>query len=96
MTDMTKKKAVALKYELTKQSAPHVVAKGTGDIADNIIEKAKEHGVKIHEDTALIQLLYQLEINEQIPELIYPIVAEIFVLVYQAEQMAGKENERQS
>lgn len=81
------KKAVALKYDPVKNNAPHVVAKGSGEVADKIVEKAAEHDVLVREDKALIQLLYQLEINEQIPPHLYPIIAEVFTLVYQAEQL---------
>lgn len=83
------KKAVALKYQPSAYEAPHVTAKGSGFVAEKIIEEADKHDVKIHEDQALIQLLYQIEIEEQIPAELYPIIAEIFALVYQAEQMAG-------
>ena len=38
---MDEKKAVALKYERHKDSAPKVVAKGKGAIAEKIIEVAK-------------------------------------------------------
>lgn len=84
------KKAVALKYDTSKHDAPYVIAKGSGFVAEKIIKQANEHDVNIREDKALIQLLYQLEINEQIPSDLYPIIAEIFALVYQAEQIAGK------
>lgn len=86
------KKAIALKYEPSKHDAPHVIAKGKGYIADQILAQAEKHDVKIHEDQALIELLYQLEINEQIPASLYPIIAEIFALIYRAEQMAGRFN----
>jgi flagellar biosynthesis protein len=39
--------AVALAY-LAGQSAPKVVAKGSGLIAEEIISRAKEHGVFVH------------------------------------------------
>ncbi|MDH5216710.1 MAG: EscU/YscU/HrcU family type III secretion system export apparatus switch protein, partial [Gammaproteobacteria bacterium] len=38
--------AVALKYE--GDTAPMVVAKGEGQLADKIIEIAKEHGVALY------------------------------------------------
>ncbi|KXG43675.1 EscU/YscU/HrcU family type III secretion system export apparatus switch protein [Tepidibacillus decaturensis] len=83
------KKAIALKYEPSHFNAPHVIAKGSGYIADQIIEQAQKHDVKIVEDQALTSILYQLEIHEQIPPSLYPMIAEIFAFVYQAEQKAG-------
>ncbi|MFV9509883.1 EscU/YscU/HrcU family type III secretion system export apparatus switch protein [Tepidibacillus sp. LV47] len=85
-----KKKAVALNYDPNQNQAPRVVAKGEGYIAEKIIEKAKVHDVMIYEDKSLVQLLYQLELNSQIPPELYPIIAEVFALVYQGEKMAKR------
>ena len=49
-------KAVALKYDRKKDSAPRVIAKGRGEIAEKIIEVAKAHSVPLYEDINLIQL----------------------------------------
>ncbi len=84
------KKAVALKYEPTKDQAPKVIAKGAGAVADKILEQAEKHDIKIREDKALSEMLYQLEIEEQIPPALYPIIAEVFAFIYQAEQRAGE------
>jgi len=83
---MDKKKAVALKYERYKNSAPKVVAKAKGVIAERIIEVAKQHGVYLKEDPTLVEVLSGLELYEEIPEELYKVVAEIFVLIYQAKQ----------
>ncbi|MBX0312203.1 MAG: EscU/YscU/HrcU family type III secretion system export apparatus switch protein [Sulfurihydrogenibium sp.] len=83
---MDEKKAVALKYERYKDSAPKIVAKGKGVIAEKIIEVAKQHGVYIKEDPTLVEVLSGLELYEEIPEELYKVVAEIFVLIYQAKQ----------
>lgn len=88
------KKAVALKYDPNKEKAPRVVAKGAGDVAARIVEEGTKHDVAIQQDDALIQLLYQLELNEQIPPKLYPVIAEVFALVYRAEQMAGNLSDR--
>ena len=83
---MDEKKAVALRYERYKDSAPKVVAKGKGIIAEKIIEVAKQHGVYLKEDPMLVEVLSGLELYEEIPEELYKVVAEIFVLIYQAKQ----------
>lgn len=88
------KKAIALKYDPAKHQAPHVVAKGSGYIAEKIIDEAKNNDISIREDKALAQMLFQIELNQQIPPSLYPIIAEVFALVYKAEQSAGKLNER--
>jgi Uncharacterized homolog of the cytoplasmic domain of flagellar protein FhlB len=83
---MDEKKAVALRYERYRDSAPKVVAKGKGVIAEKIIEVAKQHGVYLKEDPTLVEVLSGLELYEEIPEELYKLVAEIFALIYQAKQ----------
>ncbi|MEN2994841.1 MAG: EscU/YscU/HrcU family type III secretion system export apparatus switch protein [Thermodesulfovibrio sp.] len=77
------KKAVALRYEPQKDSAPKVVAKGRGFIAQRIIELARQHGVPLKEDETLVEVLSKLDIYEEIPIQLYKAVAEILVFVYQ-------------
>lgn len=78
--------AVALSYDASIHSAPKVVAKGKGNVAANIIEKAKEHRVPIQEDSSLVELLSQLQINETIPEQLYAAVAEVFAFIYHVDR----------
>lgn len=81
-----KKEAVALSYDEYQFNAPKVVAKGKGDIAANIINKANDHRVPIQEDPTLVKLLGELDINEKIPEELYQAVAEVFAYVYQLDK----------
>ncbi len=76
------KKAVALKYDASKESAPRVSAKGEGYIADRIIKIAEEHGIPVKNDPDLIEVLSGLDINEEIPPEIYVAVAELLAFVY--------------
>ncbi len=78
------KKAVALTYDKQKDDAPRVVAKGQGQVAENIIELAKKHDIPIKDDPDLIEVLSSLEINEAIPSEIYVAVAELLAFVYSA------------
>ena len=81
-----RKEAVALKYDVETTTAPVVVAKGKGQIADNILQKAKDHDVPIQEDPTLVQLLGELDINDSIPENLYNAVAEVFAFVYNVDK----------
>lgn len=72
--------AVTLKYDGV--NAPMVTAKGRNDLADEIIALAKEHGIPIEENKALVTFLSQLELNEEIPDMLYRIVAEIIAYAY--------------
>lgn len=83
---LSKKKAVAITYDKTKQAAPVVSAKGRGTIAENIIQEALKHQIPIQEDPALIELLLELELNETIPEELYEVIAEVLSFIYQLHQ----------
>lgn len=80
-----RKKAAALTYDKQTIGAPKVSALGKGIIAENIIEKAKEHNVPIVEDPTLVELLSELNINETIPEELYEAVAEVFAFIYRLD-----------
>ena len=76
------KKAVALKYEPIKDNAPRVTAKGTGLVAERIIELAGKEGIPIQEDPDLVGALVQLDFQEEVPPELYKAVAEILAFVY--------------
>lgn len=76
--------AVALAYH-TGDSAPRIVAKGKGLIAEQIIERAKEHGIAVHESKELVALLMQVELDEHIPPALYRAVAELLAWLYRVE-----------
>ncbi|HEX6923757.1 MAG TPA: EscU/YscU/HrcU family type III secretion system export apparatus switch protein [Bacillales bacterium] len=81
-----RKQAVALNYEQDKHDAPHVSAKGQGEVAEKIIRLAKEHDIPIQEDQSLVSLLAQLNLNESIPPDLYEVVAEVFAFIYRLDQ----------
>jgi flagellar biosynthetic protein FlhB len=74
--------AVALKYDMDKDYAPKVVAKGADEIAKRIIEVAKEHGVEIYQDPPLARALYySVDVGQEIPEKFYKAVAKVIAYV---------------
>lgn len=77
-----KQKAVALRYDTKKEKAPRVVAKGEGEVASNIIKIAELHNLPIKKDEDLIELLSKVEIDKEVPALLYKAVAEVFSFVY--------------
>ncbi|MCR8848627.1 EscU/YscU/HrcU family type III secretion system export apparatus switch protein [Rossellomorea sp. SC111] len=81
-----RKEAIALGYDQQDGSAPKVVAKGKGMIAENILAKAMEHGVPVQEDKSLLSLLGNLDIGESIPEELYGAVAEVFAFIYRLDR----------
>jgi flagellar biosynthesis protein len=74
--------AVALRYHEEKESAPRVVARGKGRVAERILELAEEQGIPVREDPDLVEALGQLDLGELIPSELYPAVAEVLAYVY--------------
>ncbi len=86
-TGLSLKKAVALKYAPGEAEAPVVAAKGRGRVAEAILEKAKEHGVPVQEDAALVEVLSKLDLDQQIPPELYQLVAEVLSYIYRADRL---------
>ena len=82
MSDTQRKKAAALRYDRTRDSAPKVVAKGRGKMAERIVEMARQNNVPLVEDRNLVQMLEALDLNTDIPTELYQAVAEVLVFVY--------------
>jgi flagellar biosynthetic protein FlhB len=75
--------AVALRYRAGEMSAPRVLGKGAGYVAQKIREIARENGIPIVENKPLARLLYkQVEVGREIPEALYRAVAEVLAYVY--------------
>jgi len=83
--------AVALAY-VTGDLAPKVVARGRGVIAEQIIAKAKEHEVFVHESKDLVALLMQVDLDDHIPAALYQAIAEILAWLYHVENNENPEN----
>jgi len=85
--------AVALTYDRTR--APYLSAKGKGLVAEEIIKIAAEHGILIHEDPALVEMLSLLQLGQDIPESLYKAIAEVIAFAYSlrsSNSIDGSEN----
>ena len=80
------KRAVALRYDLAKDAAPVVVARGERLMAQRIIEEAMKLGLHIVVNRQLSEELIKLEVKQEIPPDLYRAVAEIIAFVYNMEQ----------
>lgn len=76
--------AVALAYA-PGDAAPRVVAKGRGLIAEEIVARAREHGIFVHESPELVTLLSQVDMDDHIPPQLYIAVAELLAWLYRVE-----------
>ncbi len=85
-----KQQAVALAYNQETDNAPRVVAKGSGIIAERIVEIAEESGVSVRADAELVQALSFLDPGEAIPVELYIAVAKILTeILYLDREICG-------
>jgi flagellar biosynthesis protein len=77
--------AIALHYD--GKRAPTVTAKGHGEVAEKIIELAKEHNIPLHPDIALVKVLSKMSLGDEIPRELYLAIAEVIAFVY---MLSGK------
>lgn len=83
------KTAVAIAYE-PGDVAPKILATGKGEVAERIIETAKENNVPFYQDHKLAETLSKLEIGDAIPPELYDVVAEILVFVDDMDRLKAK------
>ena len=83
------KTAVAVAYN-PGEVAPKILAVGKGEVAERIIEMAKENDVPFYQDNKLAEALSRLQIGDTIPPELYEVVAEILVFVDDMDRMKGK------
>ena len=78
-----RRRAAALRYE--GEGAPKVTASGAGLIADKILASAREAGIPVREDAALVEALAQLQLGTEIPDALYDAVAETLAWAYRLD-----------
>ena len=88
MKKFTNTKAVALKYKAYEEMAPKVIAKGKGELAKKIIQKAKEFDVPLFQNEELADMLLNVEVGEEVPPKLYDAVVEVFIWLYKLEEKA--------
>jgi flagellar biosynthesis protein len=81
--------AVALQYD--GESAPRVTARGRNQVAEQIVDLARQHDIPLQENEPLASLLARVELGEEIPENLYLAVAQVIAFAY---HLSGKTPER--
>jgi flagellar biosynthesis protein len=81
---------VALRYREAQDPAPRVVAKGSGRLADRILELARQEGVAVREDRSLVEVLGALEVDDVIPVELYEALARVLAWVYEQDRKQGR------
>jgi flagellar biosynthesis protein len=82
------KEAIALAYHPDGHSAPVVVAKGSGSMAEQIMKLADEYNVPLMNNPDLIQELTNLDVLDEIPEELYKAVAEVLAFIYKLDEQS--------
>ena len=72
--------AAALFYD--GENAPIISARGTGQLAEEIIALAQQHNIPLYENAELVELLSTLDIGDEIPRALFITIAEIIAFAY--------------
>lgn len=80
-----RKQAVALQYS-SAEDLPRVVASGAGELAEHILELARQHGIPVHENTSLAEILACLPSGSAIPPETFRVIAEIVCFLYYLDE----------
>lgn len=90
----TLRQAVALGYA-HGMPAPRVLAQGRGEVAEAMLQKAREMGIPTQTDPGLVAFLMQLDLNAWVPPELYAAVAEVlaWACLSQPEAAASTESD---
>lgn len=86
-------RAAAIRYrEETpfRDTAPRLVAKGEGLLAERILEEARKHGIPIEQDPDLVAALAPLDVDSVIPQELFYALAAVLAALYRANLEASR------
>jgi flagellar biosynthesis protein FlhB len=85
--------AVAIKYDMMKNPAPEVIAKGVDELAQKIKKVAMENDIPIQENKELARALYKMcDIGDKIPPTLFKAVAQVLAYVYNLKKSKKKKS----
>ena len=83
--------AVAIKYDMQKDAAPKVIAKGVDELAQKIKEVAKQNNIPIQENRELARVLYKMcDVGDKIPATLFKAVAQVLAYVFNLKRSKKK------
>ncbi|MGU7783423.1 EscU/YscU/HrcU family type III secretion system export apparatus switch protein [Burkholderia sp. PU8-34] len=90
MSAPSRKRAAALVYDAKGgDTAPRVIAKGYGAVAEMIVARARDAGLYVHTAPEMVSLLMQVDLDDRIPPQLYQAVAELLAWLYALERADG-------
>lgn len=78
--------ASVLRYDSENGGSPTVIASAKGELAQRILEIAKENNIAIQKDSTLLANLLDTELADGVPPQLYAVMAEIFLLLEKTGQ----------
>jgi len=78
--------AAVIRYDEEEGGAPKVVAHGRGQLANQIIDLARQNNVHMQEDPLLVENLLDMDLGDNIPPQLYSVMAEILLLIEEMEK----------
>ena len=81
-----RKRAIALKYDADRGTAPLITAVGKGQVAEKIIEVAEDSGVARVEDEFQANALSAFDAGSRVPKFLFDLVAEVLLFVEEADE----------
>ena len=84
------RRAVALHYDPATRQAPSIAASGKGWLAERIITMARDNRIPVVEDKALVKILGNLPVGEEVPQELYEAVAAIYAFIMEADSRKGR------
>ncbi|MCA0980948.1 MULTISPECIES: EscU/YscU/HrcU family type III secretion system export apparatus switch protein [Exiguobacterium] len=89
--DLTKRKTAAVvRYDESTDKAPVIVARGTGAVAEKILQEARARGVAVENDHSLLGHLLDLDLGDAIPPQLYDVMAEVLLLIEELDSIKGE------
>jgi len=90
-----RQRATALGYE-PGDRAPKVLATGAGLLAARIVDSAREAGIPVRSDPALVEALAALDVGQEVPQALWIAVAETLAWAYRLDEQARRGAERRA
>jgi len=96
MADEVKKKmqAAALSYDPGENDVPILSAFGEGNVAQKIVDVARESGVPVVPEPGLTGLLSRLSVGDEIAPEMYDAVAKVLAFVSEMDRTYGEKVRR--
>jgi flagellar biosynthetic protein FlhB len=83
--------AIAIEYNADKMTAPKVLAKGAFEVAQRIVNIAKENNIPVVQNIPLARAIFKaVDVEQQIPPDLYIAVAEVLAYIYRLKGAKAK------